>query len=48
MCKNVMINEIAGFGGSIFFFYVILTELIIKYVIGFSRFVKISEDQWKW
>jgi len=26
-----------------FFSYVILTELIIKYVIGFSRFVKISD-----
>jgi hypothetical protein len=31
-----------------FVFYVILTELIIKYVIGFNKFLKIQEDQWKW
>jgi hypothetical protein len=25
-----------------------LSELIIKCVIGFGRFVKIPKDQWKW
>jgi len=38
-----MANEIAGFGGLIFiyFFLLILSELTIKPVIGFSRFVRI-------
>jgi hypothetical protein len=29
-------------------FILILRELIIKCVIGFVRFVRILEDQWKW
>jgi hypothetical protein len=29
------------------FFLIILSELIIKCVIGFGRFVRILEDQWK-
>jgi hypothetical protein len=32
----------------IFFPLVILIEVKIKYVVGFGRFVKISEHQWKW
>ncbi len=40
MCKKiVMANEIAGFGDLNFFFKVLLSELIVKIVIGFSRFV---------
>jgi hypothetical protein len=29
------------------FFLIILSELIIKCVIGIGRFVRILEDQWK-
>jgi hypothetical protein len=43
-----MPNEIAGFGGLSFFFLVILSELIVKCVTGFGRFVNILENQWKW
>jgi hypothetical protein len=47
--KNIMANEITGFGGLIFFSHlVILGELRVKYVIRLGRFVKILEDQWKW
>jgi len=45
-------NEIAGFGGLSLFIYLfiifwLLSELKIKCVIGFGRFVRILEDQWK-
>jgi hypothetical protein len=30
-----------------FYILVILSELLVKYVIGFGRFVKILDDQWK-
>ncbi len=43
-----MDNEIAGFCGLNFFYLIILSELIIKCVIGIGRFVRILEDQWKW
>jgi hypothetical protein len=43
-----MANEIAGFGGLIFFFLVILSELGVKCVIGFGRFMRILKDRWKW
>jgi hypothetical protein len=43
-----MPNEIAGFGWFQFFFLVILSELIVKCVIRFGRFVNILENQWKW
>ncbi len=40
MCKKfVMANEIAGFGHLNVFLKVMLSELIVKIVIGFSRFV---------
>jgi hypothetical protein len=44
--KNVMANEIAGFGG-LNLFLVILSETVIKFIIGFGRFTRILEDQWK-
>ncbi len=39
-----MANEFAGFGG-LNLFLVILSETIIKFIIGFCRFVRILEDQ---
>jgi hypothetical protein len=42
-----MANEIVRFGGLVFVLKIILSELIIKCVIGFGRFVKIPKDQWK-
>jgi hypothetical protein len=42
-----MANEISGFDGLNLFSLVILSELADKCVIGFGRFVRISEDQWK-
>jgi len=40
VCKKiVMANEIAGFGDLNYFFKVMLSELIVKIVTGFSRFV---------
>ncbi len=43
--KSIMVNEIVGFGSLILFFLVnILSELPIKCVIEFGRFVKILED----
>jgi hypothetical protein len=42
-----MTNKVAGFGGTIFFSLVIWSELRGKFVIGFSGFVRILEDQWK-
>jgi hypothetical protein len=43
-----MVNDIVGFGSLILFFLVnILSELPIKCVIEFGRFVKILEDKWK-
>ncbi len=49
MEKNVLVNKIVGFGGLnvLFFFLVILSELIITCVIRFGRFVKVLKDQWK-
>jgi len=41
---NVTAEEIAGFGGLDFFFLDILSELIVKCVMRFSRFVRILED----
>jgi len=44
MCqkRNVMANEIVGFDGfNVFFALVIFSELIIKFVIRFARFVRI-------
>jgi hypothetical protein len=32
----------------LFYFRVILVEITIKCEIGFVKFVKILEDQWKW
>jgi len=45
--KNDMTNEITGFGGFILFFLIILSELLFKGVIRFSRFVKKLNHQWK-
>lgn len=42
-----MANQIVRFGDLIFVLKVILSELIIKCVIEFGRFVKILKDQWK-
>jgi hypothetical protein len=42
-----MTNEIVGFGNSIFFFLIILSELLIKGVIRFGKFVKILNHEWK-
>jgi hypothetical protein len=41
-----MANQIVRFG-VIFVLKVILSQLIIKCVIEFGRFVKILNDQWK-
>jgi hypothetical protein len=41
-----MANHIAG-SGDLKFFQFILSELIIKCVIRFRRFVRILETQWK-
>jgi len=41
-----MANEIAGFGG-LNLFLVILSNIVIKFIIGFGRFTRILEDQWK-
>jgi hypothetical protein len=40
-----MANEIAGFGGLNLFIFVISSDLIIRYIIGLGRFVRILEDQ---
>jgi hypothetical protein len=45
--QNVTANEIAGFGGLNYYFLVILSELAIKCVIGFGKFVRISKEQCK-
>ncbi len=29
-------------------FLVIFSEVVVKCVVGFGRFVRIVEDQWKW
>jgi hypothetical protein len=44
--KDGMANEIAGFGDLIlfYFFFVVLSELIVKCVIGFRRFVRMLEN----
>jgi len=48
MCiKNVMANEIVGFDVLILFLK-ILSELKIKCVSRFGRFVRILKNQWKW
>ncbi len=51
MCRHVkklvMANEIARLGGLILFYFlnlVILNELIVKYIIGFGRFMRILKD----
>jgi hypothetical protein len=46
--KNVMTNEIAVFDDLNFFLIIISIVLTVKYVIGFVRFVRILQDQWKW
>jgi len=47
-----MNNEIAQFGAlNLFiysFFLLSFSELIVNCVIGFDRFVRNLEDQWKW
>ncbi len=44
-----MVDEFFGFGTWNFFFsLVILTEIKIKDVVEFGRFMKILEHQWKW
>ncbi len=48
MCrKDGMANEIAEFGDLNFFFFslVVLSELILKCVIGFGRFVRMLENR---
>jgi len=41
-----MANEIAGFGSLNFIYLVnILSELIVRCVIGFGKFARISKDQ---
>jgi hypothetical protein len=43
--KSIMVNEIVGFGSLILFFLInILSELPIKCVVEFGRFVKILEE----
>jgi hypothetical protein len=42
-----MANEIAGFGGLNFFKKIILSELIIKCVIEFDRFLRIFRGPMK-
>ncbi len=45
--KNVVVNEIVGFG-CLDFFLVVLNELImVKCVDGFARFVRILKVQWE-
>jgi len=44
--KNVMVNEIIGFG-DFFFFLIILSGQLFKGVIRFGRFVKKFNHQWK-
>ncbi len=45
MCiKNIMVNDIVGFGG-FNYFLIILNELIVKCVIGFGRFVRVLKHQ---
>ncbi len=44
--KNVMANQIVELVIRIFFL-TIFSELIVKCVIGFGRFVRILKDQWK-
>jgi hypothetical protein len=39
-----MANEITRFGSLNFIFLVIVSEKIIKSIINFSKFVKISEE----
>jgi hypothetical protein len=46
--KDVMLNEIDGFDGLNYFKKQFLSELTIKCVIGFERFVIILEDPLKW
>jgi hypothetical protein len=43
--KNVVVNEIARFGGLNLFIFVISSDLIIRYTIRLGRFVRILEDQ---
>jgi hypothetical protein len=42
-----MMNEVVGLGALNFFSFVILSEVTIESVIGFSRIVRILEDHWK-
>jgi hypothetical protein len=44
--KTIMAKEIAGCGG-LNLFLVILSETVIKFLIGFGRFTRILKDQWK-
>jgi len=44
--KNVMANQIVKLVIQ-FIFLTIFSELIVKCVIGFGRFVRILKDQWK-
>jgi hypothetical protein len=40
-------NEVVGLGALKFFSFVILSEVTVECVIGFSRIVRILEDHWK-
>ncbi len=44
-----MANEIARFGNMMMIIILIIKrELIIMFVKGFGRFVKVLNDPWKW
>jgi hypothetical protein len=51
MCKCAkkfdIANEIVEILWFEFFFLIILSKLIVKYIIGFGRFVNFLKDQWK-
>jgi hypothetical protein len=42
-----MMNEVVGLSALNFLSFVILSEVTIECVIGFSRIVRILEDHWK-
>ncbi len=46
--KMLLTTKSAGFDSLILVFLVVWSELRVRCVLGFVRFVKILEDQWKW
>jgi len=47
--KKIMTNKFAGFGGFNFFFFVVFfSELPVKCLLGFDRFVRSLKYQWKY